>query len=64
MIEQPEIDELVHRAHVAKVSMVEVCKQANVFRQSWYRAKGRGRMEYSLYRKLETGLAELERSLS
>jgi len=60
MIHEPEMIALEARAHAARITMPELCKRAGKFRQSWYRARKRGRAEYTLFYPLEQEMAKVE----
>lgn len=61
MIQLPDLEALEQRARKARVTMAAVCAKAAMFRQSWYRARKRGRMEYVPYDRLCDAMAEIER---
>ncbi len=60
MINETELIALEARAHALRLSMTEVCKLAGKHRQSWFRARKRGRAEYPFIRALESALEAFE----
>lgn len=60
MIHKTDLDQLEQRALDARVTMSFVCKQAGMFRQSWHRAKKRGRMEMVPFLKLRDAVEAIE----
>lgn len=61
MVEEHEMIALEARAHVARITMPELCRMAGKHPQSWYRARKRGRANYTLIDPLERAMADLER---
>jgi len=61
MIEKHELDAIETRAHALRVTMPQICRIAGKHPQSWYRAKARGRAEYTLIKPIESTLDDLER---
>ena len=60
MVHEDELIALEKRAHAARVTMAEVCRRAGKHRQSWSRARRRGRAEYTLIDPLEKAMATIE----
>jgi len=61
MIHADEIAELERRAHKVRVTMPELCRMAGKHPSSWYRARSRGRADYTLIAPLESAMDQLER---
>ena len=61
MIHEPEMILLEQRAHAARVTMTDVCRYAGIHRQSWFRARKRGRANYTLIDPLEKAMDAIER---
>ncbi len=61
MIHETELVALEQRAHSARITMRQLCVRAGVHPQSWYRARKRGRAEYTLVLPLELEMDAIER---
>ena len=61
MIHENEMAELERRAHMARITMPELCRIAGKHPSSWYRARSRGRANYTLIDPLEKAMDQLER---
>jgi len=64
MIHEAELGALEARAHEARITMRQVCVRAKIHPQSWYRARKRGRAEYTLIDPLEKELSAIEQERS
>jgi hypothetical protein len=60
MIHKEELLALEKRAHAARISMPELCRRAGKFPQSWFRARKRGRADYTLIDPLERMIKVIE----
>lgn len=64
MIHENEMKAIEARAHALRKTMPQVCRLAGKFPQSWYRARARGKANYTLIDPIETALATLEKERS
>jgi DNA-binding phage protein len=60
MIHEPELIAIELRAHILRLTMTEVCREAGVHRNGWFRARKRGRADYRTVTPIERTLDRLE----